>query len=86
MRFEKGADVSGYENVWHSDVTWRETPSLGSLLHAIEVPEVGGDTAWADMGAAYDLLDDGDQGAHRRPRRRARLVGHLRPEHDRRAA
>ena len=58
VRFEKGADVSGYENVWHSDVTWREVPSLGSLLHAIEVPEVGGDTAWADMGAAYDCLDD----------------------------
>ena len=58
VRFEKGAEVSGYENVWHSDVTWRETPSLGSLLHAIEVPAVGGDTCWADMGAAYDLLDE----------------------------
>ena len=29
-----------------------------SSIHAIEVPEVGGDTLWADMGAAYDLLDD----------------------------
>ena len=58
MRFAKGADAAGYENVWHSDVTWREEPSLGSLLHAIEVPAVGGDTLWADMGAAYDCLDD----------------------------
>lgn len=58
MRFEKGPTVSGYENVWHSDVTWRVCPSLGSILRAVEVPPVGGDTLWADMGAAYDGLDE----------------------------
>lgn len=54
VRFEKGANLGGYENVWHSDVTWREVPSLGSVLRAIEVPDVGGDTMWSDMCAAYD--------------------------------
>ncbi len=56
LRLEKGPKNSGFENAWHSDVTWRECPSLGSVLRAIEVPEVGGDTLWADMGAAYDGL------------------------------
>jgi taurine dioxygenase len=58
VRFEKGDANAGYENVWHSDVSWRAEPSLGSLLRAVEVPAAGGDTLWADMGAAYDCLPD----------------------------
>jgi len=58
VRFEKGPKMAGFENVWHSDVTWRANPSLGSILRAVEVPTVGGDTLWADMGAAYDGLSD----------------------------
>lgn len=43
---------------WHSDVTWRETPAMASILRATDVPEAGGDTMWADMAAAYEDLDD----------------------------
>lgn len=56
VRFEKSADVGGYENGWHSDVTWRECPSMGAVLHAIAVPQTGGDTLFSDMYAAYEGL------------------------------
>jgi taurine dioxygenase len=48
----------GRENTWHSDVTWRKEPSLGSVLRMLEKPENGGDTLFSDMYAAYDDLTD----------------------------
>jgi len=57
VRFEKTAEVSGYENSWHHDVTWRARPSMGAILHAVAVPDSGGDTLFSDMYAAYDGLD-----------------------------
>ncbi len=58
LRIAHGPNSRGIENAWHSDVTWREAPSLGSILRAIELPGVGGDTLFANMVAAYDRLDD----------------------------
>jgi len=52
------ANSRGKENTWHSDVTWRLEPSLGSILRVLEIPPVGGDTLFADMYAAYDGLKD----------------------------
>ena len=58
VRFEKSADVGGYENSWHHDVTWRKAPSKIAVLRAINVPSTGGDTMFSDMHAAYEGLDD----------------------------
>ena len=58
VRFEKEAQVGGFENVWHSDVPWRQIPSAAAVLHALEVPAIGGDTMFCDMYAAYEGLDD----------------------------
>ena len=43
-------------DVWHSDLTFQERPPLGAILHALEIPRVGGDTIWADMADAYRSL------------------------------
>ena len=43
--------------IWHTDSSFKETPSLCSLLYAYEVPPEGGETEFASMRAAYDALD-----------------------------
>ena len=58
LRIVHGPNSRGMENAWHSDVTWREQPSLGSILRAIELPDVGGDTLFSNMVMAYEGLDD----------------------------
>ena len=44
--------------VWHSDVTFREAPPLGSVLLGRILPPYGGDTCFANMELAYEMLDD----------------------------
>ncbi|MET9493715.1 TauD/TfdA family dioxygenase [Streptomyces sp. NPDC006552] len=57
VRFDKGAGAPpSFENVWHTDVTFRERPAMGAVLQLREIPPFGGDTMWADMAAAYDNL------------------------------
>jgi taurine dioxygenase len=41
---------------WHADNTYMETPPMASILQALQLPSVGGDTCWASMSAAYDAL------------------------------
>ena len=49
----------GFEDAgryWHSDISYAEAPSLGSMLYAIEIPPEGGDTLFADMRGALATL------------------------------
>ncbi|MBA3654632.1 MAG: TauD/TfdA family dioxygenase, partial [Actinobacteria bacterium] len=50
------SDEGARADVWHSDLTFQENPPLGAMLHAEVVPDVGGDTIWVDMAAAYEAL------------------------------
>jgi len=43
---------------WHSDLSYRAEPSLGSLLHLKVRPQEGGDTLFASLAAAYASLDE----------------------------
>ena len=49
-------NLGHYEAVWHSDMSYNESCPMGSLLYAIEVPPVGGNTGFANMYRAYDTL------------------------------
>ena len=49
---------TGGESHWHTDTSWRIDPSFGAVLRAVHVPEVGGDTIWADGAAIYRGLPE----------------------------
>ena len=54
-------NISTFGGTWHSDFSFLEEPPSVTLLYALEVPEVGGDTLWSSQYAAYDTLSTGMQ-------------------------
>ncbi len=75
----EGADA------WHSDNTFMAEPPMGSILKAVQLPLVGGDTCFASMYAAYEALSvpvrglvDGLRAVHdlTRPLQKAIAAGH----------
>ncbi len=54
----KAVGLKDAGSYWHSDISYREFPSLGSLLYAHQIPPQGGDTLFTNMYAAYDALSD----------------------------
>jgi alpha-ketoglutarate-dependent taurine dioxygenase len=74
---------SSYDNQWHTDVTPAINPPAGSILRAVDVPAVGGDTTWTNLVAAYESLSaplralaDGLRAEHRFNARRRYAANH----------
>ncbi|MDH5737229.1 MAG: taurine dioxygenase [Gammaproteobacteria bacterium] len=76
QRHEAYPHVSGYPQItilendqdnpskiemWHTDMTFRTCPPMGSILHGRVIPERGGDTLFSSMSAAYEDLSDSMQ-------------------------
>jgi len=68
----KAIGRAGAGQYWHTDVSYVEEPSLGSIMYAMEVPATGGDTMFANMYRAYETLS--------RPMQQ--FLGDLEAEHD----
>lgn len=46
------------EAVWHTDMSYLDTPPIASALYALEIPPVGGNTSFCSMYAVYEALPD----------------------------
>ena len=51
-----GSPVAG--DNWHTDLQYTDFPTLCTLLYAVETPQEGGDTEWANMYLAYETLPE----------------------------
>jgi taurine dioxygenase len=69
---EHDADRPPISDVWHTDVSYRERPSMFSVLYARVVPELGGDTLWRSAYAAFETL----------PKALKNAIDDLEAEHD----
>jgi taurine dioxygenase len=58
MVLEYDANRRGHNDVWHTDVTYIQTPPKASLLYAEVLPEIGGDTMWVNTYLAYEALSE----------------------------
>jgi len=52
------SDELNFANAWHTDLSYLPAPPAYTVLHAKDVPAVGGDTMWANQYLAYDTLPD----------------------------
>ena len=53
---ELDSQHGGRADSWHTDVTFQAAYPRASILRAVKIPDVGGDTVWANTAAAYDDL------------------------------
>ena len=52
-------ETVNFGGVWHTDTSYQDKPPMATMLQAIELPPIGGDTLFANQELAYDQLSDG---------------------------
>jgi len=55
---ERPEEIRNGAAYWHTDQSYEADPASATLLHAIQVPRIGGETLFADMNSAYDDLPE----------------------------
>ena len=56
---KRAEEKVNFGGLWHSDTTYMARPPMGTVLHAKELPPLGGDTLFANMTLAFDVLSQG---------------------------
>ncbi len=56
---KKETETNNFGGVWHSDTTYQPCPPMATMLYALELPPVGGDTLFANQVQAYEALSEG---------------------------
>ena len=56
---KKETETVNFGGVWHSDTSYQPCPPMATMLYALELPPVGGDTLFANQVEAYESLSDG---------------------------
>ncbi len=46
---------------WHTDISWKMNPPLGTAIQITETPPAGGNTCWISTSKAFDWLSPGMQ-------------------------
>ena len=56
---KKETETNNFGGIWHSDTTYQPNPPMATMLYALELPPIGGDTLFANQYYAYEALSDG---------------------------
>lgn len=56
---KKEDETVNFGGVWHTDTSYQPCPPKATMLYALELPPVGGDTLFSSQYAAHDALSEG---------------------------
>ena len=56
LKLATDGNVLNFGGAWHSDFSFQPNPPAFTILHALDIPDYGGDTCFSSMTAAYAAL------------------------------